>query len=100
MQMRARRVPSTLRTSSGDEESSDVLLELVEDMRARFSTVDAFTSAAAELFDRIPWPRRRAHRRDFTRLSHLLSQAATMVSESAVESERRLRLALKRRRRR
>jgi 2-oxo-4-hydroxy-4-carboxy--5-ureidoimidazoline (OHCU) decarboxylase len=78
----------------GDGSRSELLLELVEDLRTRLAKIDAFTGAAAEMFEQIPWSVPRARRRELTRLAYMLDQAATTVCEAVGESERRLRIAL------
>lgn len=76
------------------------LLALLERLGNRLAQIDAYTSAAEEMLDRIPWAIPRRHRRDLGRLSHFISDAAESANATIREHEAGLAAVMSRRRKR
>jgi hypothetical protein len=73
------------------------LLGVVEDLRVRFTEIDAYATAMDELFHRTTWPLPRERRRDFNQLSCLITTVSRAVQNALGETDKRLSTFMRRR---
>jgi hypothetical protein len=71
------------------------LIMLLEEMRSRLAEIDAYASAADELFHRMHWKLPPGQRRNRNRLSFILMLAAKTVEASLTEIDARMSVLMK-----